>query len=128
MKILMWNVYNGFQTGQKPGLLPSLERRTKALRWVHDQDADVVCLLELQDFHEADFAQLFRGWGHKNGQFLKGHFPMGLSSRIPIGNPIRHNVNMTHGLIAVEQGPITILLRTPHRRIRRSQKELPTFE
>lgn len=110
MKILMWNVYNGFQTGLKQGLLPSTERRQKALRWVHEQDADMVCLMELQDFHEADFAQLFRRWGHKNGQFLKGTYPMGVSSHIAIGNPIRHNIDMTHGLIAVEQGPLTILL------------------
>ena len=110
MKILMWNVYNGFQDGSKRELLPAQERRSFALKWVHEQDVDVVGLLELQNFREADFGALFRAWGHGNGQFLKGRYPMGLSSRIPIGNPIRHNVGMSHGLIAVEQGPITLIL------------------
>ena len=110
MKILMWNVYNGFQDGSKSALLPALERRAYALNWVHTQDVDVAGLLELQAFREADFGALFRAWGHGNGQFLKGAYPMGLSSRIPMGNPIRHNVGMVHGLIAVEQGPLTIIL------------------
>ena len=110
MKILLWNVYNGFQDGSKTDLLPSQVRRAAAYEWIRSQDVDAVGLLELQAFREADFGTLFRGWGHSNGQFLKGAYPMGLSSRIPMGNPIRHNVGMVHGLIAVEQGPITLIL------------------
>ena len=110
MKFILWNIYNGFQDGSKTELLPALQRKEHSLNWVRQQDADVVGLLELQDYKEADFISLFKGWNHQYGQLLKGVFPMGLSSRIPMGNTIHHTVNMSHGLIACELGPITLML------------------
>ena len=128
MKILLWNVYNGFQDGSKTELLPSQTRRAFAYEWIRTQDVDAVGLLELQAFRESDFGSLFRGWGHANGQFLKGAYPMGLSSRIPMGNPIRHNIEMVHGLIAVEQGPITLVLtHIPPKAYSDRSKELRTL-
>ena len=44
-----------------------------------------------------------------------------------MGNPIRHNVGMVHGLIAVEQGPFTLFHHIPPDTYSDRPKELRTL-
>ena len=111
MKIVLWNVFEGFAdnpNAQKNGYHPQRQRLMS--QWIQKQKPNVVALLELSDFTTSQFQILATQWGHKHHHLSSGTFPMGISSEHTLNSPTPKVTDMTHGLISVEIANIHVVL------------------
>lgn len=110
MKVVLWNVYNGFQGGPEKGLHRGNTRESLVADHLADEAPDVVCLLELQGFTDERIANLAKRWGHQHYILIAGRFPMAITSRFPLGRPMWNAPDMVHGFISVEINRLRIVL------------------
>ena len=110
MKIVLWNVYNGFRGGPEKGLHRGNTRESLVADHLTDENPDVVCLLELQGFTDSRIAALAKRWGHQHYILITGQFPMAITSRFPLGRPMWNAPDMAHGFISVEIDRVRIVL------------------
>lgn len=110
MKIIFWNIYNGFQNGPEEGLYKSNLRESMIADILVEQEADAVALLELQGFNPAKLNTLAQKWNHQHHFLLKGEFPMAFTSKFPLRKPSWNTQNMKHGFISIELQSVKILL------------------
>jgi endonuclease/exonuclease/phosphatase family metal-dependent hydrolase len=109
MKIILWNVHNGFR-GSNNGLYKGSTRESLIADQLAEQKPDVVGLLELQGFDNNKLATLAHRWDHKHYYLITGKFPMAITSRYPLFRPIWNSTGMLHGFISVKIRHIRILL------------------
>ena len=80
LRVISLNVYVGFHQDEK--------RHANALKWVAEQNPDVVALQELNGYTIERLQKDARSWGHSYVQLceVKTGFHLGLTSRKPIKN------------------------------------------
>jgi len=101
LRVLSHNVWYGFSK--------DLERKATWLKWVADQDPDIVALQELNGYTAARLQEDASSWGHAHSALLKeGGFPTGLSSRFPITDVSRIREGFHHGLLRCQTAGITV--------------------
>lgn len=105
MRILTYNILNGFEWGKEPGRQDSLEK------WVLSRNTDVVALQELCGFTEETLRQMAQRWGHGYSVLLKEEgYPLGLSSKTPIKIKTKMQGGLWHGMLHVETAGIDFLV------------------
>ncbi len=92
LRILTYNVWYGFTR------VP--ERKDDLVRWIENQQPDIVSLQELNGYTEAQLAEDASRWGHEHSVLLKEEgFPTGLTSRFPIEDVEIYLEGFHHGLM-----------------------------
>lgn len=125
MKIIFWNIYNGFQGGPEEGLYKGNLRESMVADFLEEEAADAVALLELQGFNPAKLNTLAEKWTHRHHLLLKGEFPMAFTSRFPLRKPSWNTQNMRHGFISIDLQYVKfILCHIPPRKYTDRSKEL----
>lgn len=95
IRLITHNVYYGFTK------IP--ERKEQWLRWMREQEPDIVSLQELNEYTPAQLEEDARSWGHSHTVLLKEEgFPTGITSRFPIEDVHRYLDGFHHGLIRVK--------------------------
>lgn len=93
--VISYNVWNGFESQD--------QRRDTFVRWAKGQNADVIAFQELNNFTQASFSELAKGWGHPYAVICKeSGYPVGISSRYPITNVYKLKKDMHHGCLYAE--------------------------
>ena len=90
MRVVSYNVWYGFTK------VP--DRKADYLKWMKDQNPDVVSLQELNGYTAGKLKADAATWGHKHSAILKeSGFPTGISSRFPIEDVQRFREGFHHG-------------------------------
>lgn len=110
MKIIFWNIYNGFQGGPEEGLYKGNLRESMVADFLEEEAADAVALLELQGFNPTKLKALAERWTHRHHFLLKGEFPMAFTSRFPLRRPSWNTQNMKHGFISIDLQSLKLIL------------------
>lgn len=94
LKVMTYNIWNGFDWGKDTA------RQESLIKWVKEQNPDVLALQELCGYTEETLRKDAARWGHPYVQILKeSGYPTGLTSKDPI-ELIEKNVdNFWHGLL-----------------------------
>ena len=91
IKAITWNVWNGFHQHTQVDA---------AVKWIKEQQPDVVALQELVGFDASDLAAVAARWGHPHSLICKeGGYPVGLTSNQPIELIERRTEGMHHGFL-----------------------------
>lgn len=94
LKVMSYNVYNGFDHGRDKGRIQALGA------WVASQQPDVVALQELCGFTDSTLMELAAAWGHDYAVILKTDgFPVGLTSNQPITVKKKMIEGLWHGML-----------------------------
>jgi endonuclease/exonuclease/phosphatase family metal-dependent hydrolase len=94
-RLMTYNVWYGFT--QVP------ERKDQWIKWMQEQDPDVVSLQELNEYTPEKLAEDASKWGHQYTELLKTDgFPTGVTSRYPIEDVQRIFEGFHHGLLRVK--------------------------
>lgn len=94
-RLLTYNVWYGFT--QVP------ERKAQWIKWMREQNPDVVSLQELNEYTPEKLAEDASNWGHKYTELLKTEgFPTGVTSKYPIEDVQRYFEGFHHGLLRVK--------------------------
>ncbi|MGD9329255.1 MAG: hypothetical protein PVH48_09840, partial [Cyclobacteriaceae bacterium] len=94
-RLMTYNVWYGFT--QVP------ERKDQWIKWMQEQNADVVSLQELNEYTPEKLAEDASKWGHQYTELLKTDgFPTGVTSRYPIEDVQRIFEGFHHGLLRVK--------------------------
>lgn len=94
-RLITYNVWYGFT--QVP------DRKADYLKWMSDQDPDIVTLQELNGYTEEKLAEDAEAWGHQYSALLKTEgFPTGITSRDPMEDIQRTLIGFHHGLLRVK--------------------------
>ena len=111
MKIILWNIFEGFAHSTKAQAGDYHPQRQQLIRqWIQNQQPNVVALLELTGFQTEQFRDLALQWQHKHHHLLCGTFPMGICSEHTLNSPSPKVRGMTHGVISVEINSIHVVL------------------
>ncbi len=90
LRVVSYNVWYGFTK------VP--ERKGTYLKWMKDQEPDVVSLQELNGYTADKLKADAAAWGHEHSAILKEDgFPTGISSRFPIEDVQRFREGFHHG-------------------------------
>jgi endonuclease/exonuclease/phosphatase family metal-dependent hydrolase len=93
LRMVSYNVWNGFTEKPEP-------RRERWLRWMVEQQPDVVALQELNGYTAETLATDAGSWGHAHSVLLKEDgYATGLTSRSPITEVERIREGLHHGLL-----------------------------
>jgi endonuclease/exonuclease/phosphatase family metal-dependent hydrolase len=94
-RLITYNVWYGFTK------VP--ERKDQWIRWMQEQDPDVVSLQELNEYTPEKLAEDAQSWGHTYSELLKTEgFPTGVTSKYPIEDVQRFFEGFHHGLLRVK--------------------------
>jgi len=94
LRIISYNVWYGFTK--------VTERKESWIRWMKEQDPDVVSLQELNDYTSELLAHDAGKYGHPYSALLKEDgFPTGITSRYPLEDVQRFFKGFHHGLLRV---------------------------
>ena len=120
MKMLFWNICEGcknksdMQNPNDPALSKLMnngrDRENIISKWIEEQKADIVALLELQSFTNSRLQHMASRWNHPHHLLLQGSFPMAITSKHPLRRPSWIIQDMTHGLISVDIEQVQIIL------------------
>ena len=90
LRVVSYNVWYGFTK------VP--DRKAAYLKWMKEQNPDVVSLQELNGYTADKLKVDAATWGHKHSAILKENgFPTGISSRYPIEDVQRFRKGFHHG-------------------------------
>ena len=94
-RLVTYNVWYGFTK------VP--ERKDRWIRWMQEQNPDVVSLQELNEYTPEQLADDASKWGHQYSELLKTEgFPTGITARYPIEDVKRFFEGFHHGLLRVK--------------------------
>lgn len=94
-RLITYNVWYGFTK------VP--DRKDRWIKWMKEQNPDVVSLQELNEYTPEKLADDASKWGHKYTELLKTEgFPTGITSRYPIEDVKRFFDGFHHGLLRVK--------------------------
>ena len=97
IKVMTYNIWNGFDWGK------DTTRKIQWIKWIQDQNPDVLALQELCGYTEAQLLQDAEQWGHRYVALLKTEgYPVGLTSRNPIVIKERVIDGLWHGMLHCE--------------------------
>lgn len=102
LKVVTWNVWNGFNGGRTSDL---------AAGWLARQKPDLVALQELNGVGAEGLAKLASRWDHPHVVILKENgYPVGLTSRAPIEVVARHRQGLWHGCLQARTQGLEVLV------------------
>lgn len=102
IRIISYNIWNGFEKNS---------RKDTFIRWIRQQDPEVVALQELVGFSEDDLATLGAAYGHPYVAILKEEgYPVGITSKSPITVKTKQVEGFWHGMMHVETYGLNILV------------------
>lgn len=102
-RIISYNIWNGFEKDSA--------RRARFINWVKQQDPDVLAMTELCGFTEKDLAELAASYGHPYVSIVKEEgYPVGVSSKQPIGVVTKQVEGFWHGLLHVRTYGLDVLV------------------
>ena len=94
LRFITHNIWYGFSK------VP--DRKDIWIKWMNEQDPDIVALQELNGYTEQGLADDAKSYGHSYSVLLKEEgFPTGITSRYPIEDIQRIREGFHHGLIRV---------------------------
>ncbi|MBD3628184.1 endonuclease/exonuclease/phosphatase family protein [Cyclobacterium sp.] len=122
LKVISYNIWNGFDWGK------DTLRQEAMVRWLKEQEADVIGFQELNAFSPEKFANLARQWGHPYTLLLKEDgYPIGISSKTPLELKSRMLGGFWHGMLHARTRDTDFLVvhLSPHDwQFRRSEAEI----
>lgn len=96
VRVMSYNILNGFDYGK------DVERRSRLVAWVKEQDPEVIALQELCGFTQAKLEALAKEWGHPYAAIVKENgYPVGITSKEPIEVVQKLVAGYGHGLLHV---------------------------
>lgn len=102
-RIISYNIWNGFEK--------DTARRANFIKWVRQQDPDVLAMTELVGFTEKDLAELAAAYGHPYVSIVKEEgYPVGVSSKKPIEVVSKQVEGFWHGLLHVRTYGLDVLV------------------
>ena len=94
LKVMTYNIWNGFDWGK------DTIRQENWIKWISDQNLDVLALQELCAYNEEKLKVDAAKWGHDYVIILKSEgYPVGLTSKKPITITERVIDELWHGLL-----------------------------
>jgi len=122
IKVMSYNIWNGFEWGKDK------EREAAMVKWLQEQDADVIGFQELNDFTAEKLQALASQWGHPYSILLKEDgYPIGITSKTPLLLKTKMIGGMWHGMLHAQTQGIDFLVvhLSPHDwKFRRREAEL----
>lgn len=105
IKVMSYNIWNGFEWGKDK------ERETAMVKWLQEQDADVIGFQELNDFTPEKLQALASQWGHAYSILLKEDgYPIGITSKTPLVLKTKMIGGMWHGMLHAQTQGIDFLV------------------
>ena len=96
VRVISYNILNGFDHGK------DVERRSRLVNWVKEQDPEVIALQELCGFTQSGLETLAKEWGHPYAAIVKENgYPVGITSKQPIEVVNKMVAGYGHGLLHV---------------------------
>jgi len=113
LKVITYNTFDHFAQGT---------RKQETVGWLREQRPDILALQELSNLTNDALADLSRGWGHGHAAVLReAGWTLGLTSRFPIENVIRHTAGYHRGVLQVRTGgyEVFVVHKSPYNRQQR---------
>ncbi|WP_194974282.1 endonuclease/exonuclease/phosphatase family protein [Aquiflexum lacus] len=105
IKVMSYNIWNGFEWGKDK------ERESAMVKWLQEQDADVIGFQELNDFTPEKLQALASQWGHPYSMLLKEDgYPIGITSKTPLLLKTKMIGGMWHGMLHAQTQGIDFLV------------------
>lgn len=105
LKVITYNIWNGFDWGKDKA------RRTKLQQWMKAQKADIVALQELCKYSPQKLEEDAKSWGHNYSVLLKeSGYSVGLTSKYPIELKEKIRDEMHHGALHCKTNGIDFLV------------------
>lgn len=105
IKVMSYNIWNGFDWGKDK------EREAAMVKWLQEQDADVIGFQELNDFIPEKLQNLASQWGHPYSILLKEDgYPIGITSKTPLVLKTKMIGGMWHGMLHAQTQGIDFLV------------------
>jgi exodeoxyribonuclease III len=105
IKVMSYNIWNGFEWGKDKG------REAAMVKWLREQDADVIGFQELNDFTAEKLQELASQWGHSYSMLLKEDgYPIGITSKTPLVLKTKMIGGMWHGMLHAQTQGIDFLV------------------
>jgi endonuclease/exonuclease/phosphatase family metal-dependent hydrolase len=102
---MSYNIWNGFDWGKDK------EREAAMVKWLNEQDADVIGFQELNDFTPEKLQALASQWGHPYSILLKEDgYPIGITSKTPLLLKTKMIGGMWHGMLHAQSQGIDFLV------------------
>ncbi|WP_158857319.1 endonuclease/exonuclease/phosphatase family protein [Lunatibacter salilacus] len=122
LKVLSYNIWNGFDWGKDS------EREKEMVKWLKEQNADVIGFQELNGFTPEKLEQLASQWGHPYTLLLKEEgYPIGITSKTPLEIKSRMLGGFWHGMLHAKTRDIDFVvvhLSPQDWQFRRSEAEI----
>ncbi|WP_373493320.1 endonuclease/exonuclease/phosphatase family protein [Aquiflexum sp.] len=104
-KVMSYNIWNGFDWGK------DMDRESAMVKWLREQDADVIGFQELNDFTAEKLQELASKWGHPYSILLKEDgYPIGITSKTPLVLKTKMIGGMWHGMLHAQTMGIDFLV------------------
>lgn len=105
LKVMSYNIYNGFNWGKDPG------RQDSMATWIQTQNPDVVAFQELCGFNKEKLLAWAKKFDHSYAEILKEEgYPVGITSKKPIKVKARITGGLWHGLLHAEINGVDYLV------------------
>ncbi|WP_373522813.1 endonuclease/exonuclease/phosphatase family protein [Aquiflexum sp.] len=105
IKVMSYNIWNGFDWGKDK------EREEAMVKWLQEQDADVIGFQELNGFTPEKLQELASQWGHPFSILLKEDgYPIGITSKTPLVLKTKIIGGMWHGMLHAQTWGIDFLV------------------
>jgi exodeoxyribonuclease III len=105
IKVMSYNIWNGFDWGKDK------DREAAMVKWLKEQDADVIGFQELNDFTPGKLQALASQWGHPYSILLKEDgYPIGITSKTPLVLKTKMIGGMWHGMLHAQTQGIDFLV------------------
>jgi exodeoxyribonuclease III len=105
IKVMSYNIWNGFEWGKDK------DREAAMVKWLKEQDADVIGFQELNDFTPEKLQSLASQWGHPYSMLLKEDgYPIGITSKTPLLLKTKMIGGMWHGMLHAQTQGIDFLV------------------
>lgn len=105
IKVMSYNIWNGFDWGKDK------DREAAMVKWLREQDADVIGFQELNDFTPEKLQALASQWGHPYSMLLKEDgYPIGITSKTPLLLKTKMIGGMWHGMLHAQTQGIDFLV------------------
>jgi exodeoxyribonuclease III len=105
IKVMSYNIWNGFDWGKDK------DREAAMVKWLKEQDADVIGFQELNDFTHEKLQALASQWGYPYSILLKEDgYPIGITSKTPLVLKTKMIGGMWHGMLHAQTQGIDFLV------------------